>query len=880
MAPQSRQNRSNTRNEPDSPIGSQPANDTLSGAPSFCATCSKQVYDKGSFTAWLFQSTSCECASGGASPRVDLSLPTSSKTVRTKPSDVNLGHRFEVLEEIGDGGMGIVYKAKDTQSGDVLAIKLLKDDVAKEELAVKRLKKEALVTSGLSHKNLISVHGYSETPDGEPYLVMEYIDGHSLADLIAVRGRLDLPEALEIGLQICQGISHAHRQHVLHRDLKPSNVLIAKSSAGRDHIKIADFGLTKSWGAVDKETKLTRTGEVCGSPLYMSPEQCQGEETDTTTDIYSIGCILFEMLTGRPPFEAENSVKVIVQHVTADREQLVPILEQYDVPARLIDVIITGCLNRDKMQRFQRVEELSQALWETAANQAEEQPLQSVSEKQKRPWLAIGVLTVVGLVGTTVIVLNYVNSSATSINGNGRILDSMSGPSVMNGAGREVMSTPPLANGTSSGAMSSVLTDRSRNVSTPPPFMNGGMSPQAFGTGGSRDVSPSFANSGNGNAPPPSFVNDGNRNVPPSFVNGGNSTVPPPFVNGGNRNVPPPFMNGGNRNVPPPFMNGENRSVPPSFMSGENRNVPQPFMNSGNRTAPQTLANAGNRDAFVAPALPEVNDRRNDVPAVPQSVDHGENAGIISDTRSLPQIQNETARSSNVPQERRPSTPPSAQANAIRPTSTNSSQQTSQPQTSGGSSPALFLLVNFKGIDKNRNGTLDNFELPHAGNLFTSIDSNNDARLGRMELEKAVKNERLGPPERAKASTQQRPMRGVKLRLAKVEQLGQLWKSHRQALEQMDLNHNKQIEHNEFPYNQQRFRQLDRNEDSVISAEESQYDISEAVKKKLLADFQDLDTDRNSILEPKELFHSAVGTGVFNMFDRDRDNRLTLEELR
>jgi serine/threonine-protein kinase len=163
---------------------------------------------------------------------------------------------------------------------------------------------EAKAAFDLTHPNLLTIYDFGISQDGQAYIVMDYIEGESMADLVQRQGRIDITQALPLFYDICQGLAHAHEKHVLHRDIKPSNVMLLKGDS-RIIAKIVDFGLAKSYD--ESAMKLTQTGEIFGSPLYMSPEQCQGAALDKRSDIYSLGCLFYETLSGIPPIKGDSA---------------------------------------------------------------------------------------------------------------------------------------------------------------------------------------------------------------------------------------------------------------------------------------------------------------------------------------------------------------------------------------------------------------------------------------------------------------------------------------------------------------------------------------------------------------------------------------------
>ena len=202
-----------------------------------------------------------------------------------------IGPNFEILGTLGEGAMGIVYKARHLLLDKVVAIKVLKEEYTSQSKIFLRFQQEARTTSHLSHENIASVHDFGLTEGGHPFIVMDYVEGVTLAGLIEEMKVLPEDVALSIFQQICRALVHAHENNVIHRDLKPSNIILQKRASGEWHAKVVDFGIAKVMieSEDDHSPKLTQTGEIFGTPLYMSPEQCQGQKVDQRSDIYSLG---------------------------------------------------------------------------------------------------------------------------------------------------------------------------------------------------------------------------------------------------------------------------------------------------------------------------------------------------------------------------------------------------------------------------------------------------------------------------------------------------------------------------------------------------------------------------------------------------------------
>jgi len=255
-----------------------------------------------------------------------------------------LGGRYELLEELGRGGMGVVYKARDKRLNSIVAVKLLSEQLEQDLRGIELLKREARTAMKLSHPNIVKLHTYEEHPEGR-FLVMEYVEGRTLAEVLFEKKRLSGKEIKKYGVAICKGLEHAHSERVIHRDMKPSNIMIDK----KGRIKIADFGIAR----ILEDAKTRQTGEATsGTLLYMSPEQIMGHETDARSDIYSLGITLYELLNGEPPFTTGD---ISMQHL---RRRIKPIP---DVSERM-NLILQKCCAKKPECRFRRVKQLRAAL--------------------------------------------------------------------------------------------------------------------------------------------------------------------------------------------------------------------------------------------------------------------------------------------------------------------------------------------------------------------------------------------------------------------------------------------------------------------------------------------------------------------------------------
>ena len=273
-----------------------------------------------------------------------------------------LADRFEIIDIIGKGGMGVVYLARHQVLDRLVAIKMLQAELTQDEASVKRFQQEAKAASHLNHPHLITLHDFGVTPTKQPFLVMEYLEGVSLLDVLREEGPMEPKRAVKIFSAAADGLNHAHTVGILHRDLKPSNILLINHQGDKDFVKIVDFGLAKLMPWSGKESQhLTKTGEVFGSPIYMSPEQCMGKELRPTSDIYSLGITLFECLTGKPPFRGTNSIQTASKHMTEPPPSFREVRPDLPLPEGLEKVVLK-CLSKNPSDRFQNMADFKDAL--------------------------------------------------------------------------------------------------------------------------------------------------------------------------------------------------------------------------------------------------------------------------------------------------------------------------------------------------------------------------------------------------------------------------------------------------------------------------------------------------------------------------------------
>jgi len=265
-----------------------------------------------------------------------------------------LGDRYEILEKIGGGGMALVYKAKCRLLNRNVAVKVLRPEFTGDEEFIKKFKREAQSAASLSHPNIVGIYDVGRE-DNIHYIVMEYIKGHTLKDLIKEKSKLNIDFAINIAIQICSAIEHAHNNHIVHRDIKAHNIIIREDNSA----KVTDFGIAR---AVSSST-MTNTGNVIGSVHYFSPEQARGGYTDEKSDLYSLGVVLYEMVTGRLPFDGETPISVALKHIQDEPQR--PRAINPEIPKSLEDIILK-CMSKDVMKRYssaaQIISDLKQSL--------------------------------------------------------------------------------------------------------------------------------------------------------------------------------------------------------------------------------------------------------------------------------------------------------------------------------------------------------------------------------------------------------------------------------------------------------------------------------------------------------------------------------------
>jgi serine/threonine protein kinase/formylglycine-generating enzyme required for sulfatase activity len=294
-------------------------------------------------------------ASTGARATIPISAAVGAQSGRL------LGGRYKLEQCIGSGGMGEIYRARRMHIGDTVAVKVLRADVVEDEKSRQRFYREARAAAMLHHPNAVVIHDFGEDDDGTAYIVMELLVGRSLRQVLIQEGSINAARAYGIIRQASAALDAGHRNGIVHRDIKPDNIILLDSNDAADHVKILDFGIAKvldnkTLDTHSLEQRLTNVGSVIGTPHYMAPEQCQGEEADARSDIYSLGVVLYELLTGVAPFLAKTPTGVAIKHVT---EKPRPLNEINPSVSEAVGRVVLHALEKDPNTRPQTALELA-----------------------------------------------------------------------------------------------------------------------------------------------------------------------------------------------------------------------------------------------------------------------------------------------------------------------------------------------------------------------------------------------------------------------------------------------------------------------------------------------------------------------------------------
>ena len=326
----------------------------------FCAACEVFLNQEAMFCA--------DCGSpltlpgAGAHPYYESHFNSALPTIRLANPDPLIGHKidgkYQLIARLGEGGMSVVYRAQRLHIGDDVAVKILTGKFVKDDAALARFRREARAAAMLRHPNVITIHDFGETDDvhAPAYIVMEFVKGTPLRELLRSENHFSVERGVRLMRGICAGVGSAHRQGVVHRDLKPENILVVapEDDFEVESVRVVDFGLAKLLA----DAGATATGAVVGTPFYMSPEQCLGEPLDARSDVYSLGAMFYEMLSGQRPFEAATVSGVINRHL---QEPPPPFAESLGIPRR-VSLGIMHALAKEPDDRPQTATELARLM--------------------------------------------------------------------------------------------------------------------------------------------------------------------------------------------------------------------------------------------------------------------------------------------------------------------------------------------------------------------------------------------------------------------------------------------------------------------------------------------------------------------------------------
>ncbi len=276
-----------------------------------------------------------------------------------------IGGRFLVLKKIGSGGMGSVYRARQEGMDRDVAIKVLLGDLKSNDTVLRRFTLEALAVSRLRHPNTIQIFDYGQTPEGDPYIAMELLEGTTLYDLLRLERPLPIRRAMRIMGQVAQSLAEAHGKEVVHRDLKPENIFLVTVNANADYVKVLDFGVAKLRDHKTEGGTLTQAGSIFGTPRYMSPEQCSAQPVDARSDLYTLGVILYEMITGQAPFAGDQALTLLLAHVNEAPLPPSSATDKQVIPAE-VEELVLQLLEKGPETRVQNATDLAKRCMDLA----------------------------------------------------------------------------------------------------------------------------------------------------------------------------------------------------------------------------------------------------------------------------------------------------------------------------------------------------------------------------------------------------------------------------------------------------------------------------------------------------------------------------------
>lgn len=314
--------------------------------------------------------------------------PRDGTVIRFGLSDDPALRNYEFVGLIGSGGMGVIYKVRQRIMNRLYALKTLHVHMVTPE-SIKRFEREAKLISELKHRHIVGIHSLGTVSDGRPYMIMDFVWGVALSEYLLQNKRLTPDEFCDFFLQITDALRHAHQRGILHRDIKPANIMVRKNDAGELDICLLDFGIAK---LVESGEQLTKTGDIIGSPAYMSPEQCKRLPADRSSDLYSLGCVMFECLQGVPPFESENSFEVLMKHINEEPPKLI----ESGLPKDFVhsaQMIVSRLLMKNPSERYKSMEDLNGDLLKLKSGAS----LVGAKKTRKPIWLAALAVAILAL---------------------------------------------------------------------------------------------------------------------------------------------------------------------------------------------------------------------------------------------------------------------------------------------------------------------------------------------------------------------------------------------------------------------------------------------------------------------------------------------------
>ena len=303
--------------------------------------------------------------------------------------------RFKILSKLGEGGMGKVYKAHDPALNKEFALKVLNVSDFSEKHHI-RFQQEAKTLKDLKHDAIPEIYNFAISRDGDPYLVMEYIDGKSLSKLLQEKVEFEESQIKDIIVQVCEALGYAHENGIIHRDIKPDNIILTGDDLNKPEVKLIDFGIAKLEDSLTKDQDMTQTGVIIGSPPYINPEQIRGQSATVQSDIYSLGCVMFELLAKHPPFIGKNALNTLSMHLEVPVQDVIAKIPERFGDSGLVS-IIEKCIQKDSAARFQSAKEIQTAIEKLDTESTGMSPLIEVEEFKSSSMKPVIVSGIIGL---------------------------------------------------------------------------------------------------------------------------------------------------------------------------------------------------------------------------------------------------------------------------------------------------------------------------------------------------------------------------------------------------------------------------------------------------------------------------------------------------